>query len=220
VSEGDTPSRNRTLRTLVTTSATSATSAASIAVSIALSIAVSVWLSIGTLATAHAQTPSPTTTQSADSLDIGTAATDTVGGWLPDGVTLSPFDVSNPIVGSLDPALLTAIQDATRQAALDKVDIRINSGWRSRGFQQRLFDDAVRSYQSVDIARQFVASPDTSKHVEGKAVDIAPVAADRWLIANGSRFGLCQVYANEIWHFELTADAQGRCPPLRPNAAG
>jgi hypothetical protein len=40
------------------------------------------------------------------------------------------------------------------------------------------------------------------------------------MIRNGARFGLCQIYANEIWHFELAADAQGSCPPLRPNAAG
>jgi LAS superfamily LD-carboxypeptidase LdcB len=116
--------------------------------------------------------------------------------------------------------LLRAIQDATTQAATEHVDIRINSGWRSKGFQQRLFDDAVRTYRSVDVANQFVASPETSKHVVGQAVDIAPVEADRWLIANGPRFGLCQIYANEIWHFELAVDDQGRCPPLRPNAAG
>jgi hypothetical protein len=167
---------------------------------------------------ARAQTTAPSTP--ANPVDIGTAATDTVGGWLPDGTTLSPFDTSNPIVGQLDPALLRAIQDATTQAATEHVDIRINSGWRSKGFQQRLFDDAVHTYHSVDVAKQFVASPDTSKHVLGEAVDIAPVEADRWLIANGPRYGLCQIYANEIWHFELAVDDQGRCPPLRPNAAG
>nr|WP_239591656.1 M15 family metallopeptidase [Mycolicibacterium tusciae] len=172
-------------------------------------------------ATAQAQPPPPPAPSDAEQhLDIGDGATDTFGGWLPDGVTLSPFDVANPIVGSLDPALLGAIQDAARKAAAENVDIQINSGWRSRGFQQRLFDDAVRSYGSVDIARQFVASADTSKHVDGKAVDIAPAQADKWLIANGQQFGLCQIYANEIWHFELAVDDQGRCPPLKPNAAG
>ena len=172
-------------------------------------------------ATAHAQPPPPPAPSDAEQpFDIGAAATDTFGGWLPDGVTLSPFDVANPIVGSLDPALLGAIQDAARKAAAENIDIQINSGWRSRGFQQRLYDDAVRAYGSADIASQFVASADTSKHVEGKAVDIAPVEADKWLIAHGRQFGLCQIYANEIWHFELAVDDQGRCPPLKPNAAG
>ena len=169
---------------------------------------------------ASAQPPGPAPPTDVDGPDIGPAATDTVGGWLPDGVTLSPFDVANPIVGWLDPALLTAIQNASKQAAAEGVDIRINSGWRSKGFQQRLFDDGVRTYGSVDAARQFVATPDASMHVQGRAVDIAPVEADRWLIANGRQFGLCQIYANEIWHFELAVDGQGRCPPLKPNAAG
>jgi D-alanyl-D-alanine carboxypeptidase len=153
-------------------------------------------------------------------LTIGPAATDTYGGWIPDGQTLSPFDTSNPAVTNLDPALLTAVQDAATAARAQGVDLRINSGWRSEGFQQRLFDDAVRTYGSVDVARQFVASPDVSKHVVGQAVDVAPVDADQWLIRNGAQFGLCQIYANELWHFELAVDPQGNCPTLRPNAAG
>jgi D-alanyl-D-alanine dipeptidase len=153
-------------------------------------------------------------------LTIGSAATDTYGGWIPDGQTLSPFDVSNPALAQLDPSLLNAIQDAARAATAQGVDLRISSGWRSKGFQQRLFDDAVGKYGSVDIARQFVASSDISKHVVGQAVDVAPVDADQWLIRNGAQFGLCQTYANELWHFELAVDQQGNCPPLRPNAAG
>ncbi|MCT7656977.1 M15 family metallopeptidase [Mycobacterium sp. CPCC 205710] len=163
--------------------------------------------------------PPPAPAGEPERLTIGTAATDTVGGWLPDGKTLSPFDVSNPIVSYLDPSLLAAVQEATRRAAAEGVDIRLTSGWRSKGFQQRLFDDGVQTYGSVDAAREFVASPAVSKHVEGKAVDIAPVEADKWLIANGAAFGLCQIFANEIWHFELATDEQGRCPPLKPNAA-
>ena len=96
----------------------------------------------------------------------------------------------------------------------------ITSGWRTKGFQQRLFDDGVRTYGSVEAAQQFVDSPDTSRHVLGKAVDIGPVEADNWMIRNGPRFGLCQIYANEIWHFELAADKNGICPVLKPNAAG
>jgi zinc D-Ala-D-Ala carboxypeptidase len=153
-------------------------------------------------------------------LTIGPAASDTYGGWIPDGQTLSPFDVSNPTLTQLDPALLKAIQDAANAAKVEGIDLRINSGWRSTGFQQRLFDDAVRTYGSVDVARQFVASPEVSKHVVGQAVDVAPVDADKWLIRNGAQFGLCQIYANEIWHFELVVDPQGNCPPLKPNAAG
>ena len=151
---------------------------------------------------------------------IGTAATDTFSGWLPDGEMRTPFDVSHPALAWLDPKLLKAIQDAARRAAAAGIDLKITSGWRSKGFQQRLFDDAVHTYGSVDIARQFVASPEVSKHVVGQAVDVGPVDADEWLIRNGSQFGLCQIYANEIWHFELATDEHGICPPLKPNAAG
>ena len=155
-----------------------------------------------------------------DDSSIGPAATDTTGGYIPDNQTVTPFDVANPVIGWLDPSLLTAIQNAARSATSDGVDLEITSGWRTKGFQQRLFDDAVRTYGSVETAQQFVASPDTSRHVVGQAVDVGPAEADNWLIRNGSRFGLCQIYANEIWHFELAAGQDGNCPPLRPNAAG
>ena len=170
--------------------------------------------------TAPTPAPTPAATPPPEPLTVGPAATDSYGGWIPDGQTLSPFDVSNPALAQLDPSLFDAIQDAARAAAAEGVDLRITSGWRSKGFQPRLFDDAVRKYGSVDIAKQFVASPDVSKHVVGQAVDVAPVDADNWLISNGAQFGLCQIYANELWHFELAVDPQGNCPPLRPNAAG
>lgn len=133
---------------------------------------------------------------------------------------VSPFDTADPTVGRLDPALLQAIQEAARAAAQDGVDMRINSGWRTREFQVQLFDDAVQQYGSADVARQYVAAPDVSHHVTGEAVDVGPATADTWLAHNGIRFGLCQIYANEAWHFELAADQYGNCPPLRPDAAG
>ncbi|MCV7420231.1 M15 family metallopeptidase [Mycobacterium yunnanensis] len=164
--------------------------------------------------------PPPTAAVAVEPLSIGTAAEDTTGGLVADGQLISPFDVENPAVGFLEPALLAAIQNAATAASADGVDVKLTSGWRSTGFQKRLFDQAVTTYGSADLAAQFVASPEKSMHVVGKAVDVGPVVADQWMIANGSRFGLCQIYANEIWHFELAVDAAGICPPLRPNAAG
>ncbi|OBK71921.1 peptidase M15 [Mycobacterium sp. 1274761.0] len=164
-------------------------------------------------ATAHA-------TPDGETFSIGSAATDTIGGYLPDGHTLSPFETTNPVITWLDPPLLAAIQAAAREAKDDGIDMQITSGWRTKGFQKRLFDDGVRTYGSPEAAAQFVASPEISQHVVGKAVDVGPVQADTWLIRNGSRFGLCQIYANEVWHFELAADKDGTCPPLKPNAAG
>jgi zinc D-Ala-D-Ala carboxypeptidase len=145
---------------------------------------------------------------------------DSSEGGLHGGQRLSPFDLSSPAVNRLDPALLNAIERASDGAAADGITIGLTSGWRSPEFQQRLFDDAVAQYGSVDIAGQYVASPQVSKHVVGKAVDVGPAAADDWLIRNGAGFGLCQIYANEMWHFELASDYGSVCPPLRPNAAG
>lgn len=141
-------------------------------------------------------------------------------GSLPDGRTLSPFDVGDPAIARLQPALLSAIQDAANAAAADGVTIALTSGWRSAEFQQRLLDNAVRTYGSLAAARQYVQTPEMSKHVIGEAVDVAGAPADQWLIANGSRFGLCRIYANELWHFELATDEAGNCPALLPNAAG
>jgi zinc D-Ala-D-Ala carboxypeptidase len=159
-------------------------------------------------------------TGSQDTTVIGPSTDETSEGGLPDGQRLSPFDLSSPAVNRLDPALLDAIERAADRADAEGVTIGLTSGWRSPEFQQQLFDDAVARYGSADIASQYVASPQVSKHVVGKAVDVGPANADDWLIRNGGAFGLCQIYANEIWHFELASDHGGACPPLRPNAAG
>ena len=132
---------------------------------------------------------------------------------------LSPYDVANPAVGNLEPALLIAVQQATTAAAADGVTMTVTSGWRSPAFQQQLLDDAIATYGSLAAARQYVQTPERSRHVLGQAVDMSGVGADQWLIANGARFGLCQIYANELWHFELATDAAGNCPGLLPNAA-
>ena len=162
----------------------------------------------------------PGTGSQDDTTATGPSADDIAGGGLPNGQRLSPFDLSSPAVNRLDPALLDALEQAANTAAADGITIGLTSGWRSPEFQQQLFDDAVAQYGSADIASQYVTSPQVSKHVIGKAVDVGPTGADDWLIRNGAAFGLCQIYANEVWHFELASDYGGTCPPLRPNAAG
>ncbi|QVI26942.1 M15 family metallopeptidase [Mycolicibacterium neoaurum] len=133
---------------------------------------------------------------------------------------LTAFDTSDPAIGNLDPALRTAVQNATTAAAAQGVSVTVNSGWRSPQFQRQLLEDAIVTYGSFELARQYVQLPEQSRHVVGAAVDIGGPDAAQWMIANGPRFGLCQIYANETWHFELAADANGICPPLLPNAAG
>lgn len=137
-----------------------------------------------------------------------------------DSAALTAFDVADPAIGRLEPALRTALQNATSAAAAEGVTVTVTSGWRSPEFQQQLLDDAIATYGSYPAARRYVQTPDQSHHVTGAAVDIGGPGADSWMIANGPRFGLCQVYANETWHFELSADPFGSCPALLPDAAG
>jgi hypothetical protein len=54
--------------------------------------------------------------------------------------------------------------------------------------------------------------------VSGEAVDIGPAAAAAWLSQRGAAYGLCQVYENEPWHYELRPGAADRgCPSMYPD---
>jgi D-alanyl-D-alanine carboxypeptidase len=60
-----------------------------------------------------------------------------------------------------------------------------------------------------------VATGTTSAHVSGDAVDIGPAGATQWLSERGAAYGLCQIYGNEPWHYELRPEAIGNgCPPM------
>lgn len=129
--------------------------------------------------------------------------------------TVSVFDDESPAVANLDSALLDALRQAATDAANDGVVFFVNSGWRSPEYQQQLLDEAVLTYGSEEEAARWVATPDTSAHVSGEAVDIGPMAATDWLAQRGAAYGLCQVYANESWHYELRAEAaENGCPSM------
>jgi hypothetical protein len=132
---------------------------------------------------------------------------------------LTVDDVDHPAVAGLDPALLDAVRAATEDARRDGVELLITSGWRSRDYQQRLLDEAVQRRGSREEALRWVLPPDASRHVDGEAVDIGPTEASYWMAEHGARHGLCQVYANEVWHYELLAAPGGTCPALRADSA-
>ena len=132
---------------------------------------------------------------------------------LPDGVTV--FNDEHPAVTNLDPALLAALREAGTDAADDGVELFVNSGWRSAEYQEQLRGEAASEYGSVEEAARWVATPKTSPHVSGDAVDVGGSQAPVWLSERGSGYGLCQIYANEPWHFELRPGAVERgCPPM------
>lgn len=134
-------------------------------------------------------------------------------GFISDDAPISVWDTWHPALANLDAALLAAIQQAAADAEAEGIVMVVTSGWRSAAYQQRLLDDAILNYGSEEEARKWVKTPDTSTHVFGTAIDIGYTDADYWLIERGSAYGLCQTYANEIWHFELSIEPGGTCPP-------
>jgi len=134
-------------------------------------------------------------------------------GTVPEGVGV--FDDDIPAVANLDPGLRRALREAAVDAAQEGIKIVVNSGWRSREYQKQLLRDAVAKYGTQKEAARWVASPDTSSHVSGDAVDIGPTRATAWLAKHGARYRLCRVYRNEPWHYELRRDAIAvGCPAM------
>jgi zinc D-Ala-D-Ala carboxypeptidase len=143
-----------------------------------------------------------------DRLGLGVA-----DGELPDGVTV--FDDTYPGVARLDPALVAALRRAATAAAGAGVVVYVNSGWRSPAYQDHLLEQAILKYGSRSEAARWVATPSTSAHVSGDAVDIGRSDATAWLSDHGAEYGLCQIYGNEPWHYELRTDAaRDGCPAM------
>ncbi|MGW7282487.1 M15 family metallopeptidase [Streptomyces sp. NPDC054844] len=134
-------------------------------------------------------------------------------GVVPDGVTVLDDEV--PAVARLHPDLLDALRRAATAAADDDVTFYVNSGWRSPAYQERLLREAVSTYGSEDEAARWVATADTSPHVSGDAVDLSPSGTTDWLSEHGAEYGLCQIYRNEPWHYELRPEAiDDGCPTM------
>lgn len=134
-------------------------------------------------------------------------------GAVPDGTTV--FDDEVPGVANLDSDLLGALRRAATDAADDGVKFYVDSGWRSPEYQERLLRQAISKYGSEEEATRWVATPNTSAHVSGDAVDIGPSGAAAWLSEHGAAYGLCRIYGNEPWHYELRPEAIAHgCPPV------
>jgi hypothetical protein len=134
-------------------------------------------------------------------------------GAVPDGTTV--FDDEIPGVANLNPALLGALRQAATDAADDGIEFFVDSGWRSPEYQDQLLREAVSKYGSKAEAARWVATPNRSAHVSGEAADIGRSDAAAWLSEHGAEYGLCQIYGNEPWHYELRPEAIDRgCPAM------
>jgi hypothetical protein len=139
-------------------------------------------------------------------------------GVLPDRATV--FDSRYPGIANLDPELLRALRGAATRAAKAEIEFSVTSGWRSREYQEQLFRQAVSKYGSKAKAARWVATPGTSAHESGDAVDLGGSDATAWLSKHGAAYGLCQIFRNEPWHYELRREAvDDGCPRMYADPA-
>lgn len=137
----------------------------------------------------------------------------------PDGGGVPGADAPTPATG-LDAELQRRFEAAQAAAAADDVSLTLTSGWRSAADQQALLDDAVERYGSLEEALRWVLPPEESAHVQGLAIDVGDTEGAYWLAEHSLDFGLCQTYANEIWHFEKLPDGATSCPEPSQDPSG
>lgn len=134
----------------------------------------------------------------------------------PSAGTTAEYDESSP--AGLEPQLRKRLARAVAGAEKDGVTVTITSARRSVTKQQQLFREAVLKYGSRRAASRWVLPPADSAHVQGRAVDLGPRDAMRWMDENGWRYGICRRYDNEPWHFEAITRPGNPCPPREPYA--
>ncbi len=72
---------------------------------------------------------------------------------------------------------------------------------------------------AVEAATADAALDEQPLYVTGTAVDIGPLGGMFWMLEHGAAYGLCQTYANEIWHFEPATTPGSTCPEMLPDAS-
>lgn len=134
---------------------------------------------------------------------------------------LQQISDSQSATTELHPILLQRFNAAYLAAKREGVNMYITSGFRSLSRQELLFEKAVDKYGDETEAAKWVLPAPYSHHPQGLAIDVnypGDRSGAQWLELNGSKFGLCRVYANEWWHFEGVIAPGEPCPPLAPNA--
>ena len=117
----------------------------------------------------------------------------------PDAATAA---VATVPANGLHPGLVRALRRARAAAAEEGLTIPVASGHRDVEEQTAALDEAIEKYGSRQEAERWVFPPEKSMHVRGLAIDIGDGPSADWLLANGSRYGLCQTLSWEWWHFE------------------
>ena len=101
----------------------------------------------------------------------------------------------------------------------DDIMLMVESGYRSYGYQKKIFSKLIQKGRTYDDIIRYVAPPGYSQHSLGTAVDFYPsdwqfagLPAYTWLKENGERFGFYESYPEnnkqgypwEAWHWNYT----------------
>lgn len=109
-------------------------------------------------------------------------------------------------------------------AAADGISLEVDSGYRSEGYQKRIFRRMLDQGREFEEIVRYVAPPGYSQHMLGTAVDFHPsdwrfadTPAYSWLRENGPGFGFEETYHRnnpmqmpwEAWHWNYTGKMNG-----------
>ena len=114
-----------------------------------------------------------------------------------------------------------ALVEMLARAEEDGVLLKVESGYRSEGYQKSIFKRMIAKGRTFDDIVRYVAPPGYSSHVFGTAVDFYPSNwrfADtpeyKWLQENGGRFNFEETYSRanglkmpwEAWHWNYIGE--------------
>jgi len=101
---------------------------------------------------------------------------------------------------------VSAFNSLVEQAALDGIELKMTTAYRSYGFQKILYDNYVAQYGEEE-AGKFSAKPGESEHQTGLAVDVSSPSVNyqltrdfgdteegRWLATHAHEFGFILRY--------------------------
>ena len=151
-----------------------------------------------------------------------------------------PSGLINPNVHSLDksnikmtPKAAKALEALFLKAKENNIQLTAISGYRSYAYQNEIFTDKIKKYQSVAVANQFSARPGQSEHQTGLAMDISSPSVNfkltqslaqtregKWLKNNAPEFGFIVRYPKgkenitgyhfEPWHIRYIGEDASR----------
>lgn len=113
----------------------------------------------------------------------------------------------------------TALKQLLEQAAADDILLQVESGYRSVGYQKKIFQRMLSEGRTFDDIVRYVAPPGYSEHALGTAIDFFPSDWQfaksqeyRWLQENAGTFGFTETYSKtnkhklpwEAWHWNYT----------------